>query len=311
MSFQSCVTWKHYPICRLIKNPIQNLSTVCRKRINDPTLSKMMLYHHSPLNFFSSPRRWSPYSLSSPTIVFPFASDESDSKTKRPRSNSSVFYQGRNVRVKHNEDDIVFSMDLPGIKSSDAKVEILDGVLSVQAERKNGANGSTKYLQQFVLEDADVDSSKLQASLADGVLTVTVPKREEAKPVAIPVEAAYPPEKAEKDDKDIRFHVDLPGVKASAVKLELHKDTISLHAERKVLDRTQTIEKNFTIDRSKVDTSALKAYLADGLLTVTGHLKDEAKPKAIAITIGPATKAIEEGKKEDVEMSVETVTEKQ
>ena len=268
----------------------------------------MMLYHPSSFSFFPNSRLWNTYSFNSPTIFHSLNNDISHSNNKRPRS--SIFYQGRNVRVKHNEDDIVVSMDLPGIKSSDAKVEILDGVLRVEAERKNGSNGPTKYLQQLLLNDADVDSSKLHANLVDGVLTVTVPKKEEAKPFAIPVHAAYPPEKAENDDKDIRFHVDLPGVKSDAVKLELNKDTIVLHAERNVLDRSHTIERVFTVDRAKVDVAAFKAYLADGLLTITGQLKDEAKPKLIAVTDVP-TKAIEDQKKEDVDMAVETVTEKQ
>lgn len=220
----------------------------------------------------------------------------------------SIIYQDRGVRISSNDDNIMYQLDLPGIKATDAKVEIRNGVLSVQAERKDGNNYS-KYAQHFLVKESDVDSEKVNANLSDGVLTITIPKKEESKPLAISIVAQYPPEKEENDNKDIRFTVDLPGVKASDATLELKDDTISLHATRKVFDKVSTFDRYFSIDRNKVDPTAFNAYLLDGVLTITGIKKESPEPKPILITAKPNVVAIE-GKKEDAEMVVvETVPE--
>jgi HSP20 family molecular chaperone IbpA len=273
-----------------------------------------MFYRHSPFHY---------YPVSHSLIPFLLASPESDTHPNSRQANSdeqsikenavtaldkSIIYQDRGVRIISNDDDIVYQLDLPGIKASDAKVEIRNGVLSVQAERKDGNNYS-KYAQHFLVKESDVDSEKINANMSDGVLTISIPKKEESKPLPIAVSAEYPPEKAENDSKDVRFTVDLPGVKASDATLELKDDTISLHATRKVFDKVSTLERYFSIDRSKVDSAAFNAYLVDGVLTITGTKKESPEPKPILVTAKPNVVAIE-GKKDDTEMVVvETVTE--
>jgi HSP20 family protein len=273
-----------------------------------------MFYHHSPFSFYPSSRYWTPYALSSPrTSTFTFEDGEDRAndqlaKQEAASSDAPVIYQDRNVRIQHKDKNIVFSIDMPGIKSLDTKIEIRDGVLSVNAERKIGSNGSAKYAQHFLLKDSDAQSEDVHANLCDGVLTITIPKKEETKPFTIPVLAEYAPPKSESDEKDVRFTVDLPGVNISNIKLELADDTITLHAERKIFEKVSTIDKYFSVDRTKVDVNAFKAYLVDGVLTITGYLKDPAQPKSIAVVDGLTEMTIEDGKKQPEEMIVETVT---
>lgn len=273
-----------------------------------------MFYHHSPFHFYPSSRYWAPYALSSPKgCSFNFEDDDERgadqlAKPDNGSSDAPVIYQDRNVRIQHKDKNIVFSIDMPGIKSADTKVEIRDGVLSVNAERKIGETGSAKYSQHFLLKDSDVQSENIHANLSDGVLTVTIPKKEETKPFAIPVLAEYAPPKDVNNDKDVRFTVDLPGVNASNTKLEVADDTITLHAERKVFEKVSSIDKYFSVDKTKVDISTFKAYLIDGVLTITGYLKNPAQPKSISVFDGSTGMSIEEGRKETEEMIVETVT---
>jgi HSP20 family molecular chaperone IbpA len=271
-----------------------------------------MFYRHSPFHYYPVSHSLIPFLLASPESETHPNSRQANADEPSIKENAvaaydkSVIYQDRGVRISSDNDNVMYQLDLPGIKASDAKVEIRNGVLSVQAERKDGNNYS-KYAQHFLVKESDVDSEKINASMTDGVLTITIPKKEESKPVAITVSANYPPEKAEGDNKDIRFTVDLPGVKASDATLELKDDTIALHATRKVFDKVSTFDRYFSIDRSKVDPTAFKAYLIDGVLTITGTKKDAPEPKPIVVTAKPV--AIE-GKKEDTDMVVvETVQE--
>ena len=84
----------------------------------------------------------------------------------------------------------------------------------------------------------------------------------------------------------MRLALDLPCVRASDVQLEFRDGTITLHAERK--DRASTIDKIFYVDQSRVDPNAFKAFVIDGVLTITGYSKDAPQPKQIGISSGPA-----------------------
>ena len=272
-----------------------------------------MFYRHSPYHYYPVSHSLIPFLLTSPESDALSNSRQPDSNEQSIKENTvtqfdkSIIYQDRGVRIISNDDNIMYQLDLPGIKASDAKVEIRNGVLSVEAERKDGNNYS-KYAQHFLVKESDVDSEKIYANMSEGVLTISIPKKEESKPVAISVVAEYPPDKAENDNKDIRFTVDLPGVKASNATLELKDDTISLHATRKVFDKDSTLDRYFSIDRSKVDPTAFHAYLVDGVLTITGNKKESPEPKPILVTAKPSVVAIE-GKKDDEMVVVETVTE--
>jgi HSP20 family protein len=257
-----------------------------------------MFYRQSPFHYPIT-HSWVPLLLTPPTFNNDLSNTEADEhaikESAMTSNDSSIIYRDRNVRIQQHDDNIVYSLDLPGIKASDAKVEIRNGVLSVQAERKVG-NNYTKYAQQFLIKDSDVDSQNVHADLDDGVLTITIPKKEEAKPIAIPVAASYAPEKAD-DDKVVRFTVDLPGVKPSDVTLELKDETISLHATRKVFDKETTMDRYLSIDRTKIDPTSFEAYLADGVLTVTGIKKDEPLPKPILVSNGSTVLKIEDKNK--------------
>lgn len=77
---------------------------------------------------------------------------------------SSVIYHDKNVHIQDHGDAITFSLDLPGVKSSDTKVEFRDGILCVEAERKFGSKGASKQIQHFLVKEQNIDSDKLHAT---------------------------------------------------------------------------------------------------------------------------------------------------
>jgi len=93
--------------------------------------------------------------------------------------------------------DVVVKVELPEMKREDIKVMFENDVLTIEGERKFVSNvdreqyhrverGYGAFRRTFTLP-ASVDAAKVQANYADGVLTVTLPRREEARPKQIQI----------------------------------------------------------------------------------------------------------------------------
>ncbi len=83
--------------------------------------------------------------------------------------------------------------ELPGVNRADIGVELVDGVLQLAAKRvrKDGEREKTQEFRRAItVPDGAVQADKITAAYENGVLTVTLPKREEAKPRKISVAVA-------------------------------------------------------------------------------------------------------------------------
>ena len=79
--------------------------------------------------------------------------------------------------------------ELPGVTRDAIGVEVVDGSLSIQASRKGkSAEGEDSVsFSRVIGVPAEVQADKVTATYLDGILTVTLPKVEEAKPTKINV----------------------------------------------------------------------------------------------------------------------------
>ncbi|MES2693837.1 MAG: Hsp20/alpha crystallin family protein [Verrucomicrobiota bacterium] len=82
--------------------------------------------------------------------------------------------------------------ELPGVNRDDINVEVADGVLALTAVRKTPATDgkpeqSASFTRSVTVSD-QVQADKISAAYENGVLTVTLPKREEVKPKKIAIE---------------------------------------------------------------------------------------------------------------------------
>lgn len=102
------------------------------------------------------------------------------------------------VDVFETENDVVLKADLPGVEPKDVDVRMENGTLTLKGERKFASEKTEKgyhraergygaFSRYFTLPDS-VDGEKVSAAYKDGVLTVTLPKKEVAKPRSIKVE---------------------------------------------------------------------------------------------------------------------------
>lgn len=100
--------------------------------------------------------------------------------------------------VFEEEKEIVISIDLPGVSRDDIQLSVENGVLSIRGERKLPHDDRKQdyhriekpvgpFSRSFSLPSA-VDPSRIQASFRDGVLEISLVKREESRPRSIQVQ---------------------------------------------------------------------------------------------------------------------------
>lgn len=102
--------------------------------------------------------------------------------------------------LREDEDGVTVNVELPGMKREDFEISLQDGNLRIAGEKKSSTEqkeGSTYRSERFygrferaLTLPVEVDGSKVTASYRDGVLTVSLPKAEQAKPKKIDVAVA-------------------------------------------------------------------------------------------------------------------------
>lgn len=100
-----------------------------------------------------------------------------------------------NVNIREEDDAYVLSALVPGLKAEDLNIQVLDDVLRIEGEYKQDEN-------QFLMQElpygsfsrtlrlpASIEADSVEAKIADGVLTLTLPKAESAKPKKIQIKS--------------------------------------------------------------------------------------------------------------------------
>ena len=100
------------------------------------------------------------------------------------------------IDIKNDAEAYVITALLPGVTAEDLNIQVQNDVLSIQGEMKHTREENDSYLLQerpsgkffrsFELPDA-VDANKVEAGLSNGVLTLRLPKAEEARPRSIKI----------------------------------------------------------------------------------------------------------------------------
>lgn len=101
------------------------------------------------------------------------------------------------VDIQANEDEVVFAIDLPGVGKGDVKIEVDENdVLSIRAKNSHKEpEGAVlrqynigNYYRAFSLSN-DLDKEKVSGKIENGLLEIRIPRKEEAKPKKIEINA--------------------------------------------------------------------------------------------------------------------------
>ncbi len=99
------------------------------------------------------------------------------------------------IDVHASDNEVVFVCDVPGIKQDDLEVTLENHVLTIKGTRKFEGKGNEQVMlgraygafnRSYTLPEY-VDDENLTARLADGVLTIRIPKQAKAKPKKIQI----------------------------------------------------------------------------------------------------------------------------
>ena len=102
------------------------------------------------------------------------------------------------VDIYETENELVLKADLPDVDLKDIDVRVENQTLTIEGERKFGQSVDTKgyhriersygsFVRSFAVPNS-FDTEHINAGYSNGVLTVTLPKKEAAKPRQIKVE---------------------------------------------------------------------------------------------------------------------------
>lgn len=101
------------------------------------------------------------------------------------------------VDILETAEDFQVKAELPEVKKEDVKVNVSDGMLRIEGERKFDKEDKTKkwhrverfygsFMRTFALPDG-VEADKVRAEFKDGLLTVRLPKSPKALPRPVDV----------------------------------------------------------------------------------------------------------------------------
>ena len=117
-----------------------------------------------------------------------FGSDQSNERVWLPA-----------LEVVESKEQFVVAIELPGVNAAAVKVTLEDDVLSVSGERKYAGEADSELrlserfygkFERSVRLAAPVQADKVTAASKDGILTIALPKTEEAKPREIKIATA-------------------------------------------------------------------------------------------------------------------------
>jgi HSP20 family protein len=101
-------------------------------------------------------------------------------------------------RVVETEGNVVVRLELPGVSQADLEIRVEGQELTVVGKRQETTTHGTWLLrerrrgdfQKTYSVDGSIDLTKIEAELSNGILTLTLPMKEAAKPRSIEIRSA-------------------------------------------------------------------------------------------------------------------------
>mmetsp|Transcript_18920 Transcript_18920/g.24339 ORF Transcript_18920/g.24339 Transcript_18920/m.24339 type:complete len:312 (-) Transcript_18920:95-1030(-) len=241
-----------------------------------------------PSSIFAKPSATHPYTVyrfdslsNNPTKEAKSSSTSKESKSKLNNNNKTPKENAKEkpiptclIQIPHlysTDDHFGIVMDIPGVKAQDIIIQDNDGHLKIEATRKSGEN-KVRYKREFALEKKSMSLGGITSSLADGVLTIKIPKKPSSEPFSITPVAMDPPPL---DEGSFDFTFEIPGVKLPDLGIYSDGGRLEIIAKRKAgaSSPASIMKRNYTVDDEKVDMAKASAYLMDGILTIMAPKK--------------------------------------
>ena len=106
------------------------------------------------------------------------------------------------VNIRENDDAYVLSALVPGLNAEDLNIQILEDVVRIQGEYMRSSPVDKAEEQSYLVHELPsgsftrtlrlpsvIDADHVEAQIVDGVLTLTLPKAESARPKKISIKS--------------------------------------------------------------------------------------------------------------------------
>lgn len=176
--------------------------------------------------------------------------------------NGLVFNVRGNIKYHVYDTDVSYQIhfDLPGVKHTDIGVDIMyENIVRVYM---------IQYL--YIRKNFGVNVSNMRAAIQDGVLILDIPKEvPPSKQIEINVTEMNDFDNFFQKDENIFMKLDLPGIKTSDIKIQIHEENMYIHGKRSVTtsNRFIHIRKTLSIDTKLI--IKMKSFLVNGVLIMT------------------------------------------
>ena len=120
--------------------------------------------------------------------------EKQSARAQGDHTKNEIYYAPQ-VDIYETEQEVVVVADVPGVLPEGVDVSLEDNVLTIQGRRDVEQHGGRMvleeyepghYLRRFTVAET-IDQERIEASLADGVLRVRLPKAAPAQPKKIAV----------------------------------------------------------------------------------------------------------------------------
>lgn len=126
-----------------------------------------------------------------PSLFSGFFDDDSFFNVDFPRTGNGWASKVPAANVKETENEFIIDLAVPGMKKKDFHIDIENGALCISSEKEEESEEKSEdytrkefsyssFSRSFRLPES-INEDKIKAKYEDGVLIVTLPKREEAK----------------------------------------------------------------------------------------------------------------------------------
>lgn len=105
---------------------------------------------------------------------------------------------GTPIDVEETDNEYIIKAELPGVKKNDVKISATEDTLTISGERKieREEKGKTYHkiemnygqFERSIKFPTEVIADKAKATYKDGILTVSIPKSEKAKPKELEIQ---------------------------------------------------------------------------------------------------------------------------
>ncbi len=103
------------------------------------------------------------------------------------------------VDVIENDNEFILELEMPGIEKNNVDIDVENDILTIKSNKDFAEKECTKCIvQEFALQNYkrsftlnnSIDVEKINASMENGILTLTLPKSEKLKPRKIEIKTS-------------------------------------------------------------------------------------------------------------------------